>query len=146
MDRIRVIFHSAPAPDNTGQVVIPDPIVLGDDPEFVMRWIRRRLGLRARGPFPLTTRYGKDVLPLRDPAAMVSLGVPKPSERPADTVIPEPAGPTPLTTEPDASPAVPLAPAAAGAEPETAMPITAVSSDESANSSLPSAPVLADEV
>lgn len=152
MDRLRIIYHPAKAPDRTGQVVATDPVVLGSDPDFAIRWIRRRLGLRPRGVFPLTTRYGPDILPLRDPAAMITTdpAADRPTRPDLDHVpVPTiPSGPEATPTngsETDNGAALPMMANTQINEPESSLPISAASADETSNGTLPVVPVLDDE-
>lgn len=149
MDRLRVIYHPAPIQRLAGQAVTPEPVALGEDPDFAMRWIRRRLGLRAHGPFPLTTRYGPDILPLRDPGAMTSLG--PPNRRGNETIVappglsetgPRAASADPGPKAPESGAEAPLAPAGPGDEPVPGLPSPA---DERDSSTSPAVPILADD-
>lgn len=152
MDRLRIIYHPAKAPDRTGTPVATEPVVLGSDPDFAIRWIRRRLGLRPRGVFPLTTRYRPDILPLRDPAAMITTSSADGTlVRPDRDHVPAPSLPAapsssvpPPAPQPDSGAALPAMANTQINEPETALPISDSSPDELDNDSLP-VPILDDE-
>jgi hypothetical protein len=69
---IRVIYHFAPLPDSNGQLVTPPPVTLtteASELSLAWRWVRRRLGLHARGPLVPGCVFLDDVLPLPDPEA-----------------------------------------------------------------------------
>jgi len=60
----RIVYHPAPAPDAAGRLVAAEPVELGADLVTALRWVRRRLALRAAGrrtvytvePLPAETR------------------------------------------------------------------------------------------
>ena len=116
---LRVVYHMAPAPDWTGRMVEPPPVILASDSHglpFAWRWIRRRLGLRAYGTLVEGCLFTDEILPLPDPeapGALMSSGSSRPrlaAEVPVvntasqDEVLPRVSGdaPSPDTETPTA--------------------------------------------
>ena len=110
---LRVVYHMAPAPDWTGRMVEPPPVILASDTRdlpFAWRWIRRRLGLRSYGTLVEGCAFTDEILPLPDPEAPGALMASGPTGR---RLAPESPVAATTSDEPETVPSAAEAPAEA---------------------------------
>jgi hypothetical protein len=72
----RLLFYEAPRYDENGDLVYPEPVVVVrrvSEVRLGLRWIRRRLGLRAYGKLIEGCRFRDEILPLPDPVNPLAL-------------------------------------------------------------------------
>ena len=72
----RFFFHEAPRYDENGDLLYPEAVMVArrvSEVPLGLRWIRRRLGLRAYGPLIEGCRFLDEILPLPDPVNPLAL-------------------------------------------------------------------------
>ena len=61
-DKFRIIYHPAPGPGKDGEIIAPEPVILGSKLEPAMRWIEQRLGVTRSNQII----WSKDLLPIKE--------------------------------------------------------------------------------
>jgi uncharacterized protein YxjI len=100
----RFFFYEAPRYDENGDLVYPAPVTVArrvSEVPLGLRWVRRRLGLRAYGQLIEGCRFRDEILPLPDPVNPLALSATQATAKLTST--------TPVAKRPAASLATPIA-------------------------------------
>jgi hypothetical protein len=125
----RLLFYEAPRYDENGDLVYPEPVVVVrrvSEVRLGLRWIRRRLGLRAYGKLIEGCRFRDEILPLPDPVNPLALSTTQVPAKLTDAILA--AGQPTMVTPTVGSPVTTTEPAAA---PDLSSPSAIIVPEES---------------